>query len=174
MTLIVKARPLTSQVFLPFGRVIAFEGLIGSSVNEGRGLRFDTDATLAHTTAASVPTLALYDLDASRWPVAVSLLERHPRSAQLFLPLSVETFLVVVARPDRQGEPDDDPDPATVEAFVGQAGQGILYSPGIWHLPLLALERSAQFAMMMWQENTAADCDEFRLAPPLTVMPPDQ
>ena len=168
----VEARPLTAQAFEPFGQVIDASGLVGSSVNEGRGLRFDTGAMLSHTTAAREPTLALYHLDASHWPISVGLLERHRRSAQLFLPLSVEAFLVVVAQ--GKGLPNGDPDPAALDAFVGRAGQGILYARGIWHLPMLALGQPAQFAMMMWQENPAEDCDEFRLAPPLTVMPPDQ
>ena len=170
MTFFVKARPLTSQVFEPFGRVIGFEGLTGSSVNEGRGLRFDTNATLAHTTAAREPTLALYHLEASHWPVSVALLERHRRSAQLFLPLSVDAFLVVVS----QAGSGLDPDGAALQAFVGQTGQGVLYAPGIWHLPLLALERPARFAMLMWQDNTSEDCDEIHLTPPVTVIPPDQ
>ena len=160
-----RATALTPSAFAPFGDVISTEGRAGKVVNEGRGLRFDTGARLAHSTRAGAPTLALYQMQASRLPLTVALLERHPHSAQMFLPMGASRYLVVVA-PNRA---DGAPDAAAARAFVARGDQGIIYAQGVWHMPLAALDATSTFAMMMYENGDADDCVVRRLETPVVV-----
>jgi len=161
------AEPLTAAVFVPFGSVVDGSGP-GRAVNEGRALRHGGVAGLVHDTGAVAPVLAVYAISASAWPVATSEFERHRRSAQLFVPMAGEGLLAVVA-PDGA---DGGPDVARARAFVVPAGTGIVYAPGTWHVPLVALGAAARCAMLMWETGTAEDCEVWRLPAPLRVLPP--
>jgi ureidoglycolate lyase len=160
------AEPLTAAAFAPFGSVVDGSGP-GRAVNEGRALRHDGVAGLVHDTGAVAPVLAVYAISASAWPVANSEFERHRRSAQLFVPMAGEGLLAVVA-PDGA---DGGPDVARARAFVVPAGTGIVYAPGTWHVPLVALGAAARCAMLMWETGTAEDCEVRRLPVPLRVLP---
>ena len=48
----------------------------------------------------------------------------------------------------------------SARAFVGRRGEGVIYAPGVWHLPMVALGEPADFAMLMWETgDPAADCE---------------
>jgi ureidoglycolate lyase len=159
------ALALTKEAFKPFGAVIAAESLAGIAVNEGRGLRYNTGARLAHATRASEPTLALYRMQPSPVPISVNMFERHPNSAQMFLPMSAARYLVIVAPQLPQGTPDI----GAAQAFVSRAERGVIYSPGVWHAPLMALDAASTFAMMMFENGDAQDCVTHQLNAPLLV-----
>ena len=161
------AEPLTAAAFAPFGSVVEEIGP-GRTVNEGRGLRHDGVGGLVHDTWAGAPVLAVYAIAASVWPVETGEFERHVRSAQLFVPMAGGGLLAVVA-PDGA---DGGPDVGRARAFVVPAGTGIVYAPGTWHMPLVALEAPARCAMLMWETGTTQDCEVRRLPVPLRVLPP--
>ncbi len=93
-------------------------------------------------------------------------LERHPRSAQTFLPLDGAPYLVVVA-PDA---PDGGPDPTRMAAFVASAHQGVLYRRNVWHHGLSVFRAGAQFAVL--QVLAGEGDDEFRELPALVRVEP--
>lgn len=163
----IRVEPLSPGSFAPFGAVIAAEpGPDAKRVNEGRGRRADLDG-LAHDPAAGRPRLALYGIDASAYPVPVALLERHPLSAQFFLPLDAGPFLVVVAPALSGGAPDL----AGLRAFEAHGRQGVVYAPGVWHMPLVALAGEGRFLMAMWEAGDPRDCEEWHLTLPRDVSP---
>jgi len=77
----------------------------------------------------------------------------------------VSCYLVVVALPDDDGEPD----PTTLQAFKVDFHQGINYRPGIWHYPITALGGGGDFAMFMWQAPADEDCRIATLSQPIIV-----
>ena len=95
MTLVAEA--LDGAGFAGFGSVLAAGDAPGTPVNEGRGVRIDLATGLVHDTPASQPSFAVYRMQASHWPVPVRLMERHPHSAQMFVPMTGGDYLVVVA-----------------------------------------------------------------------------
>ncbi len=160
--------PLTRAVFAPYGAVIEAADTQGRMANDGRALRFDQNAGLAHRPPARDPALALYRIEPSRLPLTVDYLERHPASCQLFVPMSAARYLVVAAGPAADGGPRSE----TLRAFVATSAQGICYGPGVWHYPLVALDRAATFAMFLWQAPAAADdCEVRRLDASVEVRP---
>ena len=66
-------------------------------------------------------------------PLTISALERHPKASQAFMPLAGRPFLVVVAP---QGERIV---PTEIRAFLAHGKQGVNFTAGVWHHPLLAL-----------------------------------
>lgn len=168
MTLVAEA--LDGAGFAGFGSVLAAGDAPGTPVNEGRGVRIDLATGLVHDTPASQPSFAVYRMQASHWPVPVRLMERHPHSAQMFVPMTGGDYLVVVAPADAHGGPDM----ASARAFVGRRGEGVIYAPGVWHLPMVALGEPADFAMLMWETgDPAADCEVLEFAAPMLVAGPD-
>jgi ureidoglycolate lyase len=154
------AEPLAAPAFAPFGEVIAHRG------EPGRGF---------------VPT-AFMAADGARphlWvnrvaPVEGALvplrtLERHPFSAQNFLPLRGGRWLVVVAESDPGGRPRFD----RIRAFVTDGCQGVSYRPGVWHHGLLALDLAAEVAVVMGLTGRDDDTEIDDLPWPVVVrLPP--
>lgn len=94
-----------------------------------------------HIIAKAEPNLSLFKCSpAKSLPFILRLIERHPYSSQMFVPLNngkVKGYLVVVCLSNDEG---DRPDLSTLNAFVVSSTQGISYHPGIWHHPIIALE----------------------------------
>ena len=106
-------------------------------------------------------------------PLAIAMLERHPLSSQLFMPLSAAPFLVVVA------PPGEHVDRANVRAFVTNGAQGVNYRRGTWHHPVIALENPSEFlvvdrvgpvriAMSSFSSATGCCCNHRRRDPRFT------
>ncbi len=162
-----KPQPLDGEAFSPFGFVAAVDGRDGRKVNQGRALRLDGFGALRHEAPALKPILSLYAIEASKLPLEIALVERHPLSSQVFVPMQGEGALVVVAPNLDDGAPDI----ARAMALIAEPGQAICYHPGTWHAPLFALEQPGLFTMMMWQAVSPQDCEEFALQEPVTVVP---
>lgn len=158
---ILRAQHLTPAAFAPFGRVAAAGNGPERLVNDGTARRYDPPGCLDHLPPASRPVLAVYRSRPRQAPVEVPLLERHPHSSQTFVPLGGARWLVVVAR-----------DPAAPAAFLASGGQAVTYARGVWHSPLIALDRTAELVMLMWESLGGDDTELLPLDPPLTVLEP--
>jgi len=106
---------------------------------------------------------------------SVKLLERHICTTQAFLPMGNaggirmtgfeeplspggRAYLVIVAL----NGSDDKPDLSTLRAFVASTAQGISYNAGIWHHPMISLERTIDFCCVETQIGTPdnrLDCE---------------
>jgi ureidoglycolate lyase len=151
-----RAAPLTSEAFARFGDVVE-AGASSVLVNQGRGQRFDMELDLRQADArATRPATAIYRIEPSTLPFEVCLIERHPLSAQLFYPNRAGRFLVCVL----DAHPDGEPDTGNAHAFIGNAGQGVVYRAGTWHGPLVALDTQGYFLMQMWECCGPLDCEE--------------
>lgn len=93
-------------------------------------------------------------------PVAV--MERHRYSTQLFVPLDVDAFVVLVAGGGAA------PDLGSLRAFRVDGRQAINYLPGTWHMGMATLGRSGVFAMLIHEDGSADDCD-FCSVPPIRI-----
>lgn len=148
------AAPLTAAAYTPYGQVLAGGEGPGRSGNQGRARVWDRLVELENGRPGARPNLGVFRT--GPWPddtLAVRLLERHPASTQVFVPMTARRYLVVVARGG------DRPDLATLAAFVAGPGQGVSYAPGTWHHPLVALDAEADFACLVWEDGTAGDCE---------------
>jgi ureidoglycolate lyase len=96
-------------------------------------------------------------------PLTLARVERHPHAAQMFLPLVVSRYLVVVMPALAAGRPDA----SAARAFVLPSTLGVAYRPGVWHAGITALDGEASFAVLMWRG--VADDDVFAEVSPIVI-----
>jgi ureidoglycolate lyase len=154
-TLIVP-RPLTPEAYAPYGRVLMASprGEPGAPANLGTALRFDDvcDITNTRVDTAALKVKVFRSRPVPRQRRALALLEKHPCSTQLFIPMNASRYIALVALGD------DRPDLSTLAAFVAEGPQGISYGPGVWHHPMLTLDRETDFVVFVHEDGSPEDC----------------
>jgi ureidoglycolate lyase len=78
-------------------------------------------------------------------PLRVTTLERHPYSAQTFVPLGSARYLAIVCAAEIGG----DPDLATLRGFLARPEQVVTYARNVWHHPMTVLDSPMEFAVAM-------------------------
>lgn len=99
-------------------------------------------------------------------PAVLDQVERHPHSAQAFVPMDVSRYLVVVMPSTEDGRPD----PAGVSCFAMPGNIGVVYRRGVWHAGIMVLDRPGNFAVLM--SRGAPHDDLFCAIPPLSIAMP--
>jgi ureidoglycolate lyase len=152
--IVLPLRPLSAEAFAPFGEVIepaaarrVFEVNDGSATRFHDLARIDTGSDGGHT------VLSLFRAAPREMPFEIAMLERHPLASQAFVPLAGVRFIVVVAE-----NPETQP-----LAFLAQGGQGVNYHRGVWHHPLIALDRASDF-LVIDRGGAGNNCEEVELA----------
>lgn len=146
---------LTAGAFAPFGDVIEAGGDF-RSINDGTTRQFADLAAIDVSAEGGEPRISIYHATPYPLPLTIRMLERHPLSSQLFMPLAGQPFLVVVAA---AGE---DPDAAAVRAFATNGRQGVNFRRGTWHHPLIALGDPGEF-LVLDRSGGGRNCDESTL-----------
>lgn len=157
MTLTV--RPLNADAFAPFGTV--FSAGVGrvKTIRDGAVRLTFCDASLDHNSSATLPAVDLYEVAASRRPLTLARIERHPFSTQVFVPMQAVRWLVVVWS-EHVVEP---------AAFVAGPRQAIAYAPSVWHHGIVALDAPAIFHSFMWRTGVGNDTEFLDLSAPVVV-----
>ncbi len=156
--MIVTAAPLTRDAFAPFGEVIETEGSRSFTINEGTTERFHDLARVDVLAEGGRPLINLFRARARTLPFAVTVMERHPLASQAFVPITPEPFLVLVA------PPADAPLPEDFKGFITNGRQGVNYTRGVWHHPLIALRRQGDF-IVVDRGDEGGNCDEVFFEP---------
>ncbi|MDR5731805.1 ureidoglycolate lyase [Caballeronia sp. LZ025] len=133
--------PLTRAAFEPFGDVIQLEGAKQIPINLGTTIRFHDLCNVDVTDEGGRAIVNLFRGQPRTLPFEVKMLERHPLGSQAFVPLDDRPYLVVVA-------PAGDLDESKIRAFVTRGWQGVNYAKGVWHHPLLALDKVSDFIVV--------------------------
>ena len=135
---------LTPEGFAPFGDVIsALPDGQQFHINQGFATRFHDLARIDVGQDAGGRVLVnVFRAVPRALPIQLQVMERHPLGSQAFVAMSELPFLVVVAAPAAQLQPGQ------IRCFLAQAGQGVNYAKGVWHHPLIALERASDFLVI--------------------------
>ena len=146
---------LSAEAFAPFGTVIQLEGARHYPINQGTTERFHALA-LADTDSPGGRTgISLFRGQGFALPFRLRVMERHPLSSQAFVPIACarsDRYLVVVA-PAGELQLDG------LRAFLAEGFQGVQYARGVWHHPLIALDRDSDF-LVIDRIADDANCDE--------------
>jgi ureidoglycolate lyase len=154
----IQAATLDPEFYRPYGDVIATTGS-ARSANAGTAQRFNHVAGLENLRPGAQPNLCVFRVEpAMANPFTVRMLERHRHSTQAFVPMAATRYLVIVCGGG------DAPDLSTLKAFLATGTQGITYKPGTWHHPLVVLDRTTDFACLVYEDGSAGDCEEHQLA----------
>lgn len=136
----IRTEPLTRDAFAPFGDVIEAAGPPDRIINQGLCGRHHDLARLDFG-AEGRAGISVFDAEPRALPYALKMVERHPEGSQAFLPMSLASFLVIVA-PDAGGRP------GAPRAFVTTPGQGINLLRNTWHGVLTPLSAPGLFAVV--------------------------
>ncbi|MBI2393304.1 MAG: ureidoglycolate lyase [Deltaproteobacteria bacterium] len=148
------AQPLDRTEYAPYGDVIeATEEW--RAANQGTARKSERLAPLVDRRAGRArPNVSVFRCSPRPLPVQVALLEKHPASTQVFVPMNARRYLVVVSLGDEA------PDLSTMRAFVASGTQAITYRPGVWHHPMIALDAETDFVSLVFEDGTELDCVE--------------
>ncbi len=125
---------LTAAAFAPFGKVIEADPETAVEINAGFTTRFHALAT-----AQTDQDVILSIFRGRPRPKTVAMLECHPLGSQAFVPLNGADWLVIVS---------ETPDAAGLRVFDCAGHQGVQYSAGVWHHPLMVLNDPQDFLVV--------------------------
>jgi len=149
--------PLNAEAFKPFGDVLELP-----STSERA---YFCDALSNGRPAVPAALWMSHTEPSPGLPLQAHVMERHPLTSQTFIAIGDARWLVMVAPHDADGRPDM----ARAQAFLAGPGQGITYRADTWHHPMVALQRPAGFAVLMWRDGSALD-EEFHDIDPVTIV----
>ena len=130
-----QTEPLTPQSFAPFGDVLDATGPF-KLINQGQCHRHHNRAILDFTTGQ--PGISLFHAEARTLPYQLTLIERHPKGSQAFIPMTQYPFLIITALSPT----------AKPRAFLTNGAQGINIHRNIWHGVLTPLTAPGLFAVI--------------------------
>ncbi|MCH7315916.1 ureidoglycolate lyase [Acinetobacter sp. ANC 3882] len=156
----IQIQPLTQTNFAPFGDVIEKNRDDMISINQGLTERYHA-LSLAQVSGENVAVgmSIFHNLFATQIPFQIEMLERHPYGSQSFIPLQQQKFIIVVALPLDQRQPDEQ----QIYAFISNGQQGITYHQGVWHHPLITLEADSDF-LVVDRIGSGSNCDIHHLS----------
>lgn len=153
-----KVRPLTRQAFAPFGDVIETRGARHFPINNGTTERFHDLASVDVADGEGRPLISIFRGQPFELPIPIRMVERHPLGSQAFIPVSRLPYIVVVADEECDGQP------GKPLAFLADGTQGVNYAKGVWHHPLLSLQRESEFVVVD-RGGQGANLEEFNYDP---------
>ncbi len=164
-------QPLTQMAFAPFGEVIEAVGEASYWINDQQTERFHAlslataSPALNQQGAVNVGMSIFRNQVVLHLPAAIHMLERHPLGSQAFMPLAGQSFVIVVAKPLNEVQPDE----AEIYAFLSNGRQGVNYHAGVWHHPLMTLEAPSDF-LVVDRIGKGHNCDVHQLSQPVVIV----
>ena len=157
----IEAQVINTNAFAPYGDLIDCDGAITYECNQGRAIRYhDLLKNIDVSDKSGKVGLSIYKSTPSLIPFEVEVMECHPLGTQAFIPITIDPqsrYLVAVA-------PAGDLNPALITAFIVKGQIGINYKKGVWHLPIVALDRAMDF-LAIDRIGPEKNCDEVKFSP---------
>ncbi|PVH29389.1 ureidoglycolate lyase [Pararhodobacter oceanensis] len=144
-------QPLTSESFAPYGHVAGDRQGVTKSIRGGAVCLTKSPAVFRHDPEATEFALDFYDVEAASSALRITQAERHPHSAQMFVPMFVASYLVIVW--------EGHPDASAARGFIGGPEDLVIYHPGVWHHGIIALGTRGRFASTMWRVPGGSDVE---------------
>jgi len=142
---------LSTDNFQLFGEVLSTENKESISINDGFAYKFPDIVKLDTKEAEGETSVHIFVAKKRQFPLQITMLENHPFFSQTFIPKNNTPFIVVVAPPSQE------PVIENIKAFITDGDQGISYSRGVWHFPLISLKDNAQFVVIDRKHNVDKD-----------------
>jgi ureidoglycolate lyase len=155
-SLTIRAVPIDAAAFAPFGDVVA---------HPPGAPRQHWSKALGNPRPHASISFATANAPRVHFPAQLREMERHAHSFQSFIPMDASGYLVCVA----PGGAADLPAMELLCAFIVPMGIAITYHAGTWHHPMMALDRVAQFATLMWRSGGEDDEEFVDLSHPVIV-----
>lgn len=147
--------PLNHVDFKPFGEIIEVSGRCDSKIiNDGYATRYHDLAEVDVSSAGGRPLINIFRGRPRPLPLTIHMMEQHPLGSQAFIPLHRSPFVIVVAPPGQSVRPEN------LVAFITNGFQGVNYTRGVWHFPLLVLGENDQDFVVIDRGGDGDNCEE--------------
>lgn len=161
-----KVHMLERESFAIFGDVIETESAARHfSINEGNTERYH-DLARIDPGAEGRAIVSIFRGLPRALPFEITMMERHPRASQAFVPLSGRPYLVAVAPAGPAPGLQD------IRVYACRGSQGVNYAAGVWHHPLMALEDVSDF-LVIDRDGPGENCDVVQLEQAGLINAPD-
>ena len=133
---------LTTENFSQFGEVISIENKEFITINDGYANKYADLAEVDTQEKNGQTSVHIFVATKRQFPLQITMLEKHPFFSQTFIPRGNTPFIVVVS------PPTEEPVIENIRAFISNGEQGVNYSRGVWHFPLISVRDDAQFIVI--------------------------
>ena len=133
---------LTTENFSQFGEVISIENKEFITINDGYANKYADLAQVDTQEENGQTSVHIFVATKRQFPLQITMLEKHPFFSQTFIPRGNTPFIVVVS------PPAEEPVIENIRAFISNGEQGVNYSRGVWHFPLISVRDDVQFIVI--------------------------
>ena len=142
---------LTAENFSQFGEVLSIENKEFVTINDGYAKKYADLAKIDTQEEQGETSVHIFVAKKRLFPLQITMLEKHPFFSQTFIPKGNTPFIVVVS------PPSEEPVIENIRVFISNGDQGISYSRGVWHFPLISTKDNAQFVVIDRKHNVDLD-----------------
>tara|TARA_B100000470_G_scaffold155523_1_gene121348 strand:+ start:196 stop:717 length:522 start_codon:yes stop_codon:yes gene_type:complete len=142
---------LTAENFSQFGEVLSIENQEFVTINDGYANKYADLAKIDTQEEQGETSVHIFVAKKRLFPLQITMLEKHPCFSQTFIPKGNTPFLVVVS------PASEEPVIENIRAFISNGDQGISYSRGVWHFPLISINDNSQFIVIDRKHNIDTD-----------------
>jgi len=132
MKIIIKPKKITRKNFKKFGDLISTKKIKPININNGYAKRFNNLCKINTSMKKGSTIMSIFSAKKRKFPMKITMMEKHPLGSQAFVPMSETKFLVFVAPKGKK------PNTKKIQSFIVPKQTGINYKPGIWHFPLIS------------------------------------
>jgi len=132
--MIFEIKKITKENFSLYGDLISIKDKNSEEINNNTTESFFDLANIEILGDDKNSRLNIFKAKKRIFPLNIDMLEMHPLSSQVFLPITKTNFIVLVTPINRK------PDLQKIECFKVLDGDGINFKPYIWHFPLISIE----------------------------------
>jgi ureidoglycolate hydrolase len=150
-----RAEPINSRVFAPFGRAVEIPA--GPTTSEGPDYKFWSD--LAHyqiTGETEIGMCTVYE----RRDAPITAMERHVGTPEILIPID-SPFMLPLLLPE---SPDVD-----ARAFLVRIGEAVVINEAVWHGACLPVGKPECSYFVIFRRHTPAEDVEKRPVSPFLV-----
>ena len=134
---LLQLQPLTAESLAPLATLIRG---VGGLAEVPQAMEHDD---VPGRSALSVLTRPATPLEG----LSLTWLERHPHSAQTFVPIKAGRWMLVLV-PDGAGGL---PDLSAAKAYLAGPEDAVVIHQNVWHAGMTVFDEVADFAMLMWK-----------------------
>tara|TARA_B110000495_G_C22746536_1_gene437550 strand:- start:13 stop:507 length:495 start_codon:yes stop_codon:yes gene_type:complete len=132
--MILNIKEITKDNFSLYGDLISIRDKSSEGINNNTTQSFFDLANIEILGENNNARLNIFSAKKRIFPLNIDMLEMHPLSSQVFLPMNKTDFIVLVTAVDIK------PDLNKIECFKVSNGDGINFKSHIWHFPLISVQ----------------------------------
>ena len=134
--MIMDIKTITKDNFSTYGDLISIDDKDSQNINNDTTQSYFDLANIEILGEDSGPRLNIFCAKKRIFPLDIDMLEMHPLSSQVFLPMNKTDFLVLVTPANPK------PDLDKLECFKVSNGDGINFKSCVWHFPLISTQNA--------------------------------